>query len=412
MTLTLLHTSDWHIGHNLYGRKRYEEHEAFFQWLLQYIEERTVDVLLVSGDIFDSSTPSNRAQSLYYDFLHRLSRSSCSHAVITGGNHDSPTLLDAPAALLSSLSVHVVGRAPEKPEDSVRVLRDAAGDPVLVVCAVPFLRDRDLRRVEEGESMEEKDIRLVEAMKGYYAAACGHGEFLRKTMSPSVPLVGMGHLFVAGGRSENGDGMRELYVGSLARMGSDLFPPYLDYLALGHLHAMQRAGKKDHFRYSGSPLPMSFGEARRSQGVLLVSFNENGLAGIETGEVPRFQELLSLKGDLLFLEKRMETLKKEGSRAWLEVICQGEGLGGGLKEYMDDLMSGSFLDLLRVGYEKSEGGCFLVSDGVEQLSDLDVREVFQRCMDVGEVPEKRRAQMMRLFEDILSEMAIRDGMAE
>ena len=73
--MKLLHTSDWHLGRALYGRKRYDEYEAFLNWLADYIEREDIDVLLVAGDVFDNSTPSNRAQELYYRFLCRVAAS-------------------------------------------------------------------------------------------------------------------------------------------------------------------------------------------------------------------------------------------------------------------------------------------------------------------------------------------------
>lgn len=103
--LTILHTSDWHLGRRLYGRLRYEEFEAFLNWLQETISARQVDVLIVAGDIFDTMTPSNRAQALYYEFLGKVSTLCCQHIVIVAGNHDSPSLLDAPRDFLTALFV-------------------------------------------------------------------------------------------------------------------------------------------------------------------------------------------------------------------------------------------------------------------------------------------------------------------
>ena len=148
--MRVLHTSDWHLGRSLFGQKRYEEFSAFLDWLARTLQEKEVDVLVVSGDIFDSGTPSNRAQRLYYDFLRQVYLSSCRHVVITAGNHDSPSMLGASREILQVLDVHVVGNLPEDPAEEIKVLRDAQGKVALIVCAVPFLRDADMRLVEEG----------------------------------------------------------------------------------------------------------------------------------------------------------------------------------------------------------------------------------------------------------------------
>ena len=121
--MKVLHTSDWHLGRSLYGKKRYEEFSQFLDWVEQTVEREKVEVLLVAGDVFDTATPGNKAQNLYYQFLFRLSKSCCSHVVIIGGNHDSPSFLNAPKSLLSVLNVHVVGAKTDDIEDEVLVLR-------------------------------------------------------------------------------------------------------------------------------------------------------------------------------------------------------------------------------------------------------------------------------------------------
>lgn len=143
--LTILHTSDWHLGRRLYGRLRYDEFAAFLNWLQDTISAQQVDILVVAGDIFDTMTPSNKSQTLYYEFLGKVSKSCCQHVVIVAGNHDSPTFLDAPSNVLKFLNVHVVGTACDDLNDEVMVLDDAAGTPHCIIAAVPYLRDRSVR---------------------------------------------------------------------------------------------------------------------------------------------------------------------------------------------------------------------------------------------------------------------------
>ena len=151
--MRILHTSDWHLGHRLYGRSRYEEFAGFLDWLAAYIAEHAVEVLLVAGDIFDTTTPGNRTLELYYRFLHHVSRGPCRAVVIIAGNHDSPTLLEAPKDLLRQFQVHVTGVPAVDPKDQV-VYIPGQGDDGLLVCSVPFLRDRDIRLAGAGESQE------------------------------------------------------------------------------------------------------------------------------------------------------------------------------------------------------------------------------------------------------------------
>ncbi len=124
------------------------------------IEHENVDVVLIAGDVFDNSTPSNYSQELYYRFLCRAAASAKRHVVVTAGNHDSPSFLNAPKELLKFLNIHVVGYATKQPEDEVMVLSGANGTPGLIVCAIPYLRDRDIRSRRRGKVLRIKKEKL------------------------------------------------------------------------------------------------------------------------------------------------------------------------------------------------------------------------------------------------------------
>ena len=170
--MKVLHTSDWHLGRSLYGRRRYDEFSEFLKWLTDTIITEKVDALLIAGDIFDTCTPSNKAQELYYQFLCKVSSSCCKNIVVIAGNHDSPSFLNAPKELLKVLNVFVVGAMTEDPADEVIVLKDENERPSAIVCAVPYLRDRDIRSFEAGESVEDKNSKLMEGLKQHYADVC------------------------------------------------------------------------------------------------------------------------------------------------------------------------------------------------------------------------------------------------
>ena len=276
--LTILHTSDWHLGPRLYGRMRYEEFEAFLSWLQETISAHKVDVLIVAGDIFDTMTPSNRAQALYYEFLGKVSKLCCEHIVIVAGNHDSPTFLDAPSKVLKFLNVHVIGTACDDLNDEVLVLDAVDGTPHCIIAAVPYLRDRDVRGSHAGESMDCKDANVIKGIRAHYdevaSIAKARQEHLSDAHQRHIPIIATGHLFAAGSKTTEDDGVRDLYVGSLGQISADMFDDGFDYVALGHLHVPQRVGGCEHIRYSGSPIAMGFGEAKQQKQVLLVEFGE------------------------------------------------------------------------------------------------------------------------------------------
>lgn len=274
--LKILHTSDWHLGRRLYGRLRYEEFESFLNWLYGTITAQQVDVLIVAGDIFDTMTPSNKAQALYYEFLGKVSKSCCQHVIIVAGNHDSPTFLDAPSNILKFLNVHVIGTACDNLDDEVLVLTDQDDAPHCIIAAVPYLRDRDVRSSSAGESADSKDANVIKGICAHYDTVANIAKAkqveLIKVHKRHIPIIATGHLFAAGGKTTDDDGVRELYVGSLGKISADMFDEGFDYVALGHLHVPQRVGGRDSIRYSGSPIAMGFGEAKQQKQVLLIQF--------------------------------------------------------------------------------------------------------------------------------------------
>lgn len=409
--MKIIHTSDWHLGRSLYGRKRYEEFEAFLDWLGKLLETENIDVLLIAGDVFDNTAPSNRAQEMYYRFLCRAADSSCRHVVITAGNHDSPSFLNAPRELLRHLQIYIVGTVGGRSDDEVLVLKDGQGEAELIVCAVPYLRDRDIRSVESGESLEDKDRKLVEGIRGHYALIGSQAEAIQAGLKKPVPIVAMGHLFAAGGTTAEGDGVRELYVGSLAHVGLDVFPASIDYLALGHLHSAQMVGANEKYRYSGSPLPMGFGEANRSKIVLQVAFSE-GQSEITPIPVPLWQNLRSIRGDWEQIREQIDQLKSARQTAWLEIIYEGAERISDLRDKLDAEVEGSGLEILRVHNKRLwEQEMSLMGQG-EMLSELDVKEVFVRCLDAHEVPESQREELLTIYDEVINSLDLEDRMAE
>ena len=409
--LKLLHTSDWHIGRTLYGRKRYEEFEAFLTWLAETIQQNEIDALLVAGDVFDTSAPSNRAQELYYRFLCRVAASSCRHVVVVAGNHDSPSFLNAPKELLKALDIHVVGSSTESPEDEVLVLRNEQDVPELIVCAVPYLRDRDIRVAEAGESVEDKERKLIEGIRTHYAAVAALAEQKREELGVDIPIVGTGHLFTAGGQTVDGDGVRELYVGSLAHVTAGIFPACFNYLALGHLHVPQKVNGSETIRYSGSPLPMGFGEAKQQKSVCQVEFHSTA-ASVQLIDVPVFQKLERVKGDWDGISSRILELTATDTQGWLEVIYDGTEVIGDLRERLEAAISGTQMEILRIKNNRIIDRVLGQIHEEETLDDLNVDDVFERCLAVHEVPEDQRPELLRAYQETVSSLYEDDVQAE
>lgn len=271
MSLRLIHSADWHLGQSLHGHDRHAEHAAFLAWLLDTLVERAADALIVAGDIFDSANPPAEAQRLYYRFLAEAARRCPGlEIIVVAGNHDSPARLEAPAAVLHALSVHVVGQHRGDALPAIP-LRGRDGQVAARVLPLPFLRPVELPGSD-----------YAQGIAAAYRAAV---DAALPELEAGVALIATGHLHVAGGAlSEESE--RRLVVGGQEAIGHALFPPELAYIALGHLHRAQAlAGGR--IRYPGSPLPMSFAEIGYPHQVLEVSIDGGTLAEVTSIPVPR-----------------------------------------------------------------------------------------------------------------------------
>ncbi|MXZ01491.1 exonuclease subunit SbcD, partial [Candidatus Poribacteria bacterium] len=284
--MRILHTADWHIGQRLHERQRTDEHEQFLDWLLEEIQAHQVELLLVSGDIFDTALPSSESTNLYYRFLYRLFSETDAYTVITAGNHDSPRHLEAPREFLEMGRIYVVGTTDEPTKCVVSLPPD---DPRVAVAAVPFLSESDLRHLSY-ETEVERNERYRERFKAFYADCVAN-------MPAELPKILMGHLFVEGGQV--GDSERNVQIGGATATHVSDFPKDVSYVALGHLHRPQTIKGTDYpVRYSGSPIPLRFNETGYRKAVYLLELSNDGtLIRDEKIEIPVFKELCTVEGD-------------------------------------------------------------------------------------------------------------------
>ena len=295
--MKILHTADWHIGQRLHERQRTDEHERFLEWLLETIQAHQVELLLVSGDIFDTALPSSDATNLYYRFLYRLYNETNAYAVITAGNHDSPRHLEAPREFLKMGRIYVVGLA-DKPKNCVVTL--PPDNPRVAVAAVPFLSESKLQHISF-ETEIEKSERYRERLKTFYAKCVAD-------MPAELPKILMGHLFVKDGEESSSE--RNIQIGGATAVHVSDFPNDVSYVALGHLHRPQTIKGTDYpIRYSGSPIPLRFNETSYRKKVYLFELSDDGtLICDKEIKVRIFKELCTVKGneDSVLSEARTE----------------------------------------------------------------------------------------------------------
>ncbi len=389
--MRILHTADWHLGVRLYKRELSEEHRQFFQWLIDQIQVRKIGVLLISGDVFDHANPSNEARAMYYDFLRQLISIKC-RVIITGGNHDSPGILNAPKDILDLLQIHVTGKLPEAIEDMIILIE---GENPTVVCAVPFLREVDIHRFTEGEVLEDRVKQVREAIARCYqqiAEIC--------VEKYDCPKIAMGHLFAAGATVS--DSEREIQMGNQSAVTASDFPAAFDYIALGHIHRPQYIAGLKHIRYSGSPIALSFSEKLDKK--IVIELEIKGKEIIQTDlEVPVFRKMVLMKGAFEDLKSKLESYEHtESSKVYaeLEVVEEGTNpaLHGDVSKYVADFQHDD-IEILnyRIIRHQPEQDITGMVDAETRLEEVSPMLVLNKMMESGNFSESDKFMIMQAF---------------
>jgi exonuclease SbcD len=403
--MKILHTSDWHLGRTLYSKKeRQEEHTAFLEWLLKTIKENSIDLLLIAGDIFDTASPSSTSQKMYYDFLIKVKAAGCANVIVVGGNHDSPSFLNAPKDILAALNVSVIGNACENIEDEIIVVKDSKENPLVIVCCVPFLRERDISRFAEGENYSDRSKRINENIKKHYEEIAKLAVIKRNKLGSKVPIIATGHLSVAGGKRNEDDGVRETYIGNIEAIGGDIFPETFDYVALGHYHIPSKI--KEHIRYCGSPIPMGFGEADQTKCVYIIDYTHT--KNIGTIEIPVFQKLKSIIGDKEFISRRLAELKETDSSIWIEIIYNGNEIFPDFSSWTNEQTANSKIEILKLQNRQYLNEVLTTNDATDSLDDLNAFDVFEKLLNKASISDEQKSELKESYKEIVDGLNIKE----
>lgn len=403
--MKILHTSDWHLGKILYSKKeRHEEHSAFLEWLLKTIEENNIDLILIAGDIFDTTSPNSTSQKMYYDFLIKVRNAGCKNVIVVGGNHDSPSFLNAPKYILSVLNISVIGNATEKIEDEIIIVKDNEELPLIIVCAVPFLRERDISRFAEGEKYSNLSRRINENIKKHYEEIAVLAETKRNEIGKNIPIVAIGHLSVAGGKRKEDDGVRETYIGNIEEVSSNIFPDIFEYVALGHYHIPSVI--KEHIRYCGSPIPLGFGEVGQTKCVYVINLNNK--KSIETIEIPVFQKLESIVGDKDFITNQLIELKKADISTWVQIIYDGNEIFPNLRLWAEEQVADSKIEILKLQNRKYLTEVLTQYDTKGSLEELNEYDVFDKLLDKNNISIAQKDELKESYKEIVDDLNIEE----
>lgn len=277
--MRILHTADWHFGRQLEGRDRREEQTAFVDELCQIVDERAVELVLIAGDVYDSVNPPAWAEELFYDALERLAAGGKRGVVVIAGNHDQPERVRAAAPLAFKHGIVLLGLPKEtpavsKPNSSHELVRIVNAGPSwfeiavpgvshhAVVVALPYPSESRLKElISESFTQEQMQQAFSDRIATLFSEL---GEHFRED---TVNLV-TSHLFVMGGKESESE--RPIQIGGALTVTPAAFPEKAHYVALGHLHRLQKLGESPLIRYSGSPLAYSFSEAGQSKAVVIL----------------------------------------------------------------------------------------------------------------------------------------------
>lgn len=269
--MKILHTSDWHLGATFHDRVRDADEEHALDQMVALARERSVDAVVISGDVFDTANPGAAEQRRWYRTLQRLVEEAGVGTVLAiAGNHDSGLRLEGPRELLANQRVQVRGLLTRDVDPSTCIVpvHDRSGVQRAWCALVPYLREGDLLRVGDDVG-EDRSQRLARALHRRWAE-------VRAAVPSGLPWISVGHAFATDGRVGGAESPVLVEVGNLGKAEVAMLAEGCSYSAFGHLHRPQTIGGKAHWRYSGALLPTGFDEAGLERSVVVADISADG----------------------------------------------------------------------------------------------------------------------------------------
>ncbi len=402
--MKIVHTADWHIGKILHRQELKEDFILFFNWLIEFITIEKVDVLLVSGDIFDLSNPANSDIRLYYQVLHRLSELKVK-VILTGGNHDSVSLLDGPFHLLNSLNITVTGGLKDNLDDHIIPCFDGLGQLGCVVLAVPFLRDRDLRISYQAGIMPQKSTSTIVAIKQIYDALIDKAKV---KYGNDIPVIAMGHLFMQGSLTSESE--REIHVGNLDGVPADIISHQISYMALGHIHKPQIIGRQNHIRYCGSPVFLDFSEREYAKMVILIETNPENDLEIKPVMIPKNRDIIRISGNL---NQVSDTLRAYNNpyplTTFIELDIKESEFDITKVKAAEDLVNSIISDDFkvlksRIQFLNSNNDLQNMNVATKSIEELTPMEIFRQKLNESVIDDMVKDNLLGLYNTLMEEL--------
>ncbi len=398
--MKLLHTSDWHIGHQLYGYDRLEEHRHFFDQLTEIAKTHRPDAMLVCGDIFDVSSPSASASRLFTDYILEL------HAtvpdmliVITSGNHDGASRTDINRNLWKSAGIHVIGSVKKvngKFDFSDNIIR--VGDKGTIV-AVPYV-NKAFMSFDDKSTPQEKQFFTQAAQQMSDNSLC------------STTAVLMAHLTVDG---FDGKGHKFGSIGNLDFVGKDTFPSIFDYVALGHIHRPQNLDKEGRIRYSGTPVAISFDE-EFPHTVSIVEINKGSMPDVTEIEINQKRDLITFPSEPTSFKKAIKSLSKLNTdeNCYIRLnVAQETDLPSDCEEQATNAITGKKCRYCTIKYQRISDRTPVDSLSVltaEEFLQLNPLEIAQRFFTSKGVSSDSSERYLSLLSELENELKCKESL--
>jgi exonuclease SbcD len=406
--MKILHTADWHIGQLFHEYDRTYEHQQFLNWLVDTLQTEQIDVLLISGDVFDISNPSASSIKMFYSFLNKATKAIPDlQIVITAGNHDSASRLEAPKPLLESSNVHIIGLVEKDGEGNIDYqkllvpIHDDSKNVKIWCLAIPFLRMGDYPTILNCANPYSEGVTALYKDAFEYAS-------LKKQDGQTI--IAMGHLHTHHAEVSDLDKTERLIMGGVECIPATAFHQDIKYVALGHIHKAQRIGGKEHIRYSGSPLPMSFSELNYKHQVIVFELDEE-ISELKSIEIPLsvplqripqtplpLHEVIGLLDNLPIMDNNLQTVP------FLEVRILLDGPEPALRHKVETALAGKRVRLAKIDvkYPAStlQAPEFITPDELSGLQPIDVfGKVYQSRYNI-DVPN----DILQLFKQVAEEV--------
>lgn len=407
--MKILHSSDWHLGNRMMERSRIDEFERFLSWMMVQIEQEKPDALLISGDIFDVSSPGETVRELFSDFLSRVDETGCHQVILTAGNHDGVAQLNSIKPLLKRYHVHLVATlSVESANDCLIPLFDNRGTEIGLVCAVPYLRPIDVSVAVPEDDNEGSDLSYIRGIEAVYKRVAELASEW-KEKHPDLPVIAMGHLSVSG--VETTSSTRRL-IGTLDVVNASIFSRVFDYVALGHIHKPSSMDQ-GRIQYCGSPLAMGIDETDYTHQI--ICWENGSVTQIPVPEMTLFRrfDLKSDEESPLIINEIKALYQKFQVPVWvlIEYVVATVNHVSSVRDQLNAINSDILQYRLVAKREQMNGESRASFSPEDRLTQYTPELLFERRLEEYEknmgtpIEKQKRGKIVDLFKQIVSEIS-------